>query len=133
MILVDTSVWLADRRLFKFADVVKIDEVAVCGPIIQEVLQGIASSSDYQGLRNVLLHCHILSNPMELSVFEYAAEIYRTARMSGYTPRSPMDCVIATVAIFNRVPLLHNDRDFDFIAKIADLDARRVTIPSSAR
>ncbi len=126
MILVDTSVWLFDRRRFRLADVVKMDEVAVCGPIIQEVLQGVAEHS-YRETRTTLLNCHILSEPLPLGHFEYAAEIYRKARLSGYTPRSPTDCLIAAIAILNHVPLQHADRDFDFIAKIANLDARRVT------
>ena len=130
MILVDTSVWLFDRRRFRLKDVVKMDEVAVCGPIVQEVLQGVATTQ-YQETRSTLLNCHVLSEPLSLGHFEYAAEIYRTARINGYTPRSPMDCLIATIAILNHVPLLHADRDFDFIAKVANLDARNIN-PSAS-
>jgi len=130
LILVDTSVWLFDRRRFQLREVVPMDEVAVCGPIIQEVLQGmgeiVIQSNQYQETRTTLLACHILANPLPLQYFEYAAEIYRTARLHGYTPRSPNDCLIATVAILQHVPLLHADRDFDFIAEIANLDARRL-------
>ena len=130
MILVDTSVWLFDRRRFRLTDIVRMDEVAVCGPIIQEVLQGLAEHR-YQETRTTLLNCHILSEPLPLGHFEYAAEIYRTARINGYTPRSATDCLIATIAILNHVPLLHADRDFDFIVRIANLDARNVS-PSAS-
>lgn len=130
MILVDTSVWLDKTRL-RLEEIVPIDEIAVCGPVIQEVLQG-ASGNRIREARAALLNCHVLSMPLPLSHFEYAAEIYRTARVSGFTPRSPNDCLIAAIAILNRVPLLHADRDFDFIAKIASLDARNVNPSASA-
>ena len=126
MILVDTSVWLFDRRRFRLEDVVKLEEIAVCGPVIQEVLQG-TEVHRLAEARAALLNCHILSVPLPLDHFEYAAEIYRTARIRAYTPRSPMDCLIAAIAILNHVPLLHADRDFDYIAKVANLDARNVT------
>jgi predicted nucleic acid-binding protein len=130
MILVDTSVWLLDRRRFLLEDVVNMDEVAVCGPVVQEVLQGVATY-DYPDVRAKLLNCHVLSEPLPLDHFEYAAEIYRMARVNGFTPRPGNDCLIAAIAILNHVPLLHADRDFDFIAKIANLDARNVN-PSAS-
>ena len=43
MILVDTSVWIEvfrRRRPLDLANVVDIDDVATCLPIVQEVLQG---------------------------------------------------------------------------------------------
>src|SRR5689334_17901187 len=113
MILIDTSVWLDQQRL-RLEDLVPIEEIAVCGPVVQEVLQG-ASLHRFRDVRAALLSCHILSVPLLLSHFEYGAQIYRTARASGFTPRSPMDCLIAAIAILNHVPLLHADRDFDFI------------------
>jgi predicted nucleic acid-binding protein len=130
MILVDTSVWLLNKRRLRLEDFVKLDEIAVCGPVIQEVLQG-TELHRLEDARSVLLNCQILSVPLPLGHFEYAAEIYRTARIRGYKPRSPVDCLIAAIAILNHVPLLHADRDFDFIAKVANLDARNI-IPSAS-
>ena len=40
MFLVDTSLWLFDKKRLRLEDLVPIDEIAVCGPLIQEVLQG---------------------------------------------------------------------------------------------
>jgi predicted nucleic acid-binding protein len=125
MILVDTSVWLSEGRGLRLRDLVEENEAAVCGPIVQEVLQGV-STRDYPDIRAALLNCHVLSDPVPLDHFEYAAEIYRLARLNGFTPRSANDCLIAAIAILNHVPLLHADRDFDFIARIADLEARNV-------
>ncbi len=42
-----------------------------------------------------------------------SAEHYRTLRRQGITIRKTIDCLIATFAIANEMPLLHSDRDFD--------------------
>lgn len=131
MILVDTSVWLFDRRRFRLADVVRPDEIAVCGPIIQEVLQG-TRGTEFRERHLMLLHTHLVDVPLPLSRFEYAAEIYSTLRSSGITIRSAQDCLIAAIAILNRIELLHADRDFDYIAEATNLKARNIN-PSASR
>jgi predicted nucleic acid-binding protein len=131
VILVDTSVWLFDQRRFRLLDVVPPDAIAVCGPIIQEVLQG-ARGAEYQEKRRILLNTHLVDLPLPLNRFEYAAEIYRTLRMDGITIRSSTDCLIAATAIFNRIELLHADRDFDYIAGITNLQARNINPSASA-
>jgi predicted nucleic acid-binding protein len=48
-----------------------------------------------------------------------------------------MDCMIASVAIEYDIPLLHNDRDFDAIATLGNLEVvktrKRPTRKSTAR
>ncbi|MFC1462937.1 PIN domain-containing protein [Verrucomicrobiota bacterium] len=46
---------------------------------------------------------------------------YRALRKKGVTVRKPVDCMIASVAIEHGLSLLHNDRDFDHIAKYSKL------------
>ena len=55
---------------------------------------------------------NLLFLPMPYSIFLRSAEIYRNLRRKGITIRKPMDCTIASVALENDIPLLHNDRDF---------------------
>lgn len=131
MILVDTSVWLMDRSRFRLADFVRRDQIAVCGTIIQEVLQG-ARSGTLRETQETLVHMHLVDLPLPLNRFEYAAEIYRSLRVRGITIRSPNDCLIAASAILNRIELLHADRDFDYIADITNLQARNIN-PSASR
>ncbi len=50
-------------------------------------------------------------------VAEEAAKIYRTLRKKGITIRKPNDCIIAFYAIHFNLKLVHNDSDFDKIAK----------------
>ena len=53
--------------------------------------------------------------------FLVAAPIYRTLRARGITIRNSIDCMIAAVRIENNAAILHNDRDFDSIAKRFEL------------
>jgi predicted nucleic acid-binding protein len=57
----------------------------------------------------------------EPSDYEAAAGLYRTCRRSGTTVRRLPDCLIAMVAIRNRVELLHCDSHFEAIARHAPL------------
>jgi len=120
-----------DRRTFRLSDVVPRDQIAVCGTIIQEVLQG-ARSGTLRETQETLVHMHLVDLPLPLNRFEYAAEIYRSLRVRGITIRSPNDCLIAASAILNRIELLHADRDFDYIAEITNLQARNIN-PSASR
>lgn len=50
--------------------------------------------------------------------YSQAANIYFTCRRKGITVRSTVDCVIAQIAIEHELILLHNDKDFENIAKV---------------
>lgn len=90
-------------------------EAALTDPVLMEVLAG-ASSRDVAAIRQAAFDLHFL--PVA-PVFDYesAAEIYRTCRSAGETVRSLMDCLVAAVAIREDVELLHDDADFDVIAR----------------
>ena len=53
--------------------------------------------------------------------FREAAHIYRTCRAKGFTIRSSMDCLICATALQHQAWVLHNDRDFDAIARFFPL------------
>lgn len=46
-----------------------------------------------------------------------AGALYARCRWAGITPRSPHECLIAQTAIEHSVPLLHDDRDFELMAR----------------
>ena len=50
-----------------------------------------------------------------------AARIYFDCRRRALTVRSSTDCLVAQVALDNRLTLLHSDRDFEAIAKVRPL------------
>lgn len=123
MILVDTSVWieLLNSRAgwgFSHEDVLGF---VTCGPVAQEVLQGLRTNLAGDAFRDRFLALPMLSDPLSSALFLSAAEIYRFGRTKGYTIRSSTDCLIAAIAIENRVELWHNDRDFETIARYTNL------------
>jgi predicted nucleic acid-binding protein len=128
MLLVDTTVWIdffGDRpepHVVALQRLIENDEdLCICGVILAEVLQGIRSDADYLRTRDYFGSLILL--PMGQETFVQAADLYRSLRKKGVTIRKPVDCMIASVAIEHELPLLHNDRDFDQIAKHSRLNA----------
>lgn len=122
MILVDTSVWIdffAGRNLPHVTMLEKFildnEDLALCGIILTEILQGIGNDAAYQRVRRDLSTLIML--PMPKAVFILAADIYRKLRQRGITIRKTNDCIIAATALEHQSQLLHNDKDFAPIAK----------------
>jgi predicted nucleic acid-binding protein len=131
MILVDTSVWIEIFRRpsrFELGSVADLDEVVTCLPVIQEVLQGFSQEHAFRVAREAMFALPILESPLTRDVFEEAAQLYRTARRSGITIRSGVDCVIATCAIRHGIPVLHYDRDFKHLAQVSPLTERQISL-----
>jgi len=126
MILVDTSVWIELRRRRPTREV-RVEELVqwvTCGPVVQEVLQGLREHAWTAAFREAMLALPRLSDPLGLETFLQAAEIHREGRRKGYTIRSSTDCLIAAIAIENGVAVWHRDRDFEAIARFTRLEAR---------
>lgn len=121
VVLVDSSAWVEVLRGNLDLRRKVRDVVAVCPPVVQEILQGATTERQYRFARDMFRRARMLESPMPLAVFEEAAQLYRACRAAGYTIRSPHDCLIAVCAIRNDVPLLHADRDFDHIASVSAL------------
>jgi hypothetical protein len=123
MTLVDTSIWieLLNGTLGSTISEEDLLSFVTCGPIVQEVLQGLRDHPASIGVREGLLALPVLSNPLPLALFRSAAEIYRLERAKGYTIRSSIDCLIAAIAIENDASVWHMDRDFEVIARYTSL------------
>jgi predicted nucleic acid-binding protein len=119
MILVDTSIWIA--LLTGWAKRPNLLLFITCGPIMQEVLQGLRPGRASEAFREGFLALPRLCDPVALDLYLEAAEIYREGRARGYTIRSSTDCLIAAIAIQNRVPVWHRDRDFTALARYTRL------------
>lgn len=61
-----------------------------------------------------------------MASYEAAARLLVRCRRKDVTIRSTVDCLIAQVAIEHELYLVHNDRDFDYIAKVIPGIANRV-------
>lgn len=121
-ILVDTSVWIdffrrissRETALFKEA-LQRREQIFIVGIIAQEILQGVRNDAQQRSI----LHYLLLFSKIDAEFVDYlaAANIYRSLRRRGLTIRSPVDCLIAALAIKQKVSLLHKDTDFAVIAQ----------------
>lgn len=120
MILVDTSVWI---DFFNGKDLPHVKtleslisqeaDIAICGVILTEVLQGISNDKEHKLTQTYLQALVMLE--IKDALWLYAAEIYRNLRKKGLTVRKINDCVIAATALHYECLLLHNDKDFTTI------------------
>lgn len=114
------------RPPFRIEDLVDVNEIVTCLPIIQEVLQGFDDEYLFEEARDSLYELPAIEDPLTGELFDEAISIFRTARKRGVTIRSSVDCLIAACAIRNGATVLHRDRDFDHLARIGPLQSRRV-------
>ena len=129
MVLVDTSVWIEVFRRTRPLDLVSVvdfDEIVTCLPIVQEVLQGFRDETAYRKARAALLSLPIVDAPLTQEVFESAVMLYRSGRRQGLTVRSSVDCLVAACALRNDLEVLHRDRDYANLARIAPLRSRSI-------
>lgn len=127
MILVDTSIWielLAGRAKHPTAD--DLAGFVTCGPIVQGVFQGLRPVREKEAVQEAFLAVPRLGDPLPLRLFVEAASIYSEGRGRGLTIRSSIDCLIAAIAIENRIPVWHRDRDFPAIARFTRLTLAQV-------
>ena len=123
MLLVDSSVWIdhvrnLDTDAIRFVELRDEDEeIAMAGVIFQEVLQGARDDAVYDRLRDMFSGL-LLLEPRDLSTYEVAAQLHRRAWRAGFTIRKPTDCLIAALALEHGAMLVHNDRDFVFLAQV---------------
>src|SRR2546426_141646 len=110
-----------DARLARRVSADDLLRPVTCGPVVQEVVQGLRIGPDGDAVRQALSAMPCLRDPLPLNTFLEAAEIYRTGRRKGYVIRAAADCLIAAIAIANRVPVWHQDRDFSVISKYTTL------------
>jgi predicted nucleic acid-binding protein len=127
LLLVDTSVWIEAFRKnprLRLRAALDLEEAVICLPVLQEVLQGFGDERAFRVAREAMLALPIVESPIGVDVFEEAVALYRSARRSGLTVRSGVDCLIAACALRHGLTVLHHDRDFDVLARVSSLKAR---------
>ncbi|MBM4272763.1 MAG: PIN domain nuclease [Deltaproteobacteria bacterium] len=128
MILVDTSVLIdffkgienESCRKFKYIQQQDIS-FGINSVIFQEVLQGARSDDEYYILKTHLETQRFYHPKDPIGSFARAAKIYVDCRQKGITVRSTIDCLIVQTVLEHNLFLLHNDGDFEEIAKIIPL------------
>ncbi len=124
MVLVDSTVWIDLLRgkhsgpVGHLRRLLESGEASVADVIVQELLQGAASPAHLERLQTRFLALPMLTTRPCGQTHAAAGALYARCRWSGVTPRSPHDCLIAQLSIEHRVPLLHDDRDFEQLAAV---------------
>ena len=128
VILVDSSVWIANLRGVDNAAVLKLralaenddDQLLVGDLILLEVLQG--ARDDVQANRiERNLRRYPIATMLNDRLAVQAAHNYRRLRVNGITVRKTIDMIIGTFCMAGDHLLLHDDRDFEPMARLLGL------------
>jgi predicted nucleic acid-binding protein len=127
MNLVDSSVWIDYFNGRPTAQTDWLDAALGKAPIVigdlilTEVLQGFQSERDFRIARGLLLRIPFMPMGGKELALESAGN-YRILRKKGVTVRKTIDVMIGTFCIHHRIPLLHDDRDFDPMVRYLGLE-----------
>jgi predicted nucleic acid-binding protein len=121
--MVDTSVWVnvLSPTPKKALDPSRLNEVATCLPVLQEVLQGVRHDHHYQTVREAFLSFPCIEPELSQDSFLLAADLFRAGRKRGLTIRSSVDCLISAICLKHKIGIFHQDRDFNLIARFSEL------------
>ena len=124
MILVETSVLIDKLRKIENKKTALLDRLhetktpfGISIFTFHEILQGAKSEPEYKILHNYFSTQKIFSLPNTTETYNESAKLCFNLRRQGLTIRNTIDILIAYTAIHYNLTLLHNDRDFDFIAE----------------
>jgi len=125
VLLVDTSAWVEVFRrnpLITLDDITDDrDRIATCLPVIQEVLQGFGDERAFRIAQTAMYALPCIEGPLGRTLIDSAVDLFRQARRAGVTVRSGTDCLIAACAVRHGLTVVHNDRDYRHLARIAPL------------
>lgn len=122
MVVVDTSVWIdyfngVDSWQASCLDRLLGERILAIGDLVlAELLQGFASDAEARQAMQLLEPLEFV----EMAGREIAVESarnYRRLRLKGATVRKTMDMLIGTYCLANGHQLLHDDHDFDVMAR----------------
>jgi predicted nucleic acid-binding protein len=124
VIVVDSSVWIANLRGIHNVAVFKLravsdnnsDRILIGDLIMLEVLQGARDDAHAARIEQDLRRFPI-ARMVDETLAIRAALNYRHLRAQGITVRKTIDTIIGTFCIDGGHMLLHDDRDFDPMAR----------------
>jgi predicted nucleic acid-binding protein len=132
VILVDTSVLVGYLRGRETEATGRLDRLeledsawAIPVPCVQEILQGALDEREWRSVHMAVRGRDIAEPVGGVDAHVAAARIWFDARRRGLTIRSAADCLIAQIALDHDAFLLHDDDDFERIAKVRPLKTLR--------
>lgn len=124
MILVDTSVLIdffkgtanSGTQKFQYVQDQNI-RFGITNLVYQEVLQASRNAEEFRILKDYLETQYFYDLTNGKQSYEEAAKLFMNCKKYGFTIKSTIDLIISQIAIENDLYLLHNDKDFENIAK----------------
>jgi len=127
MIIVDTSAWIEyfrggiPRVVNKVDQCLEQDFVGIGDLVYCEVMQGIRSSRERSQISALLLSVPQF-DMVGFSIAEKSAANCRLLRSKGITVRKTINVLIGTFCAEHGFQIVHNDADFDLMAKLIGLE-----------
>jgi predicted nucleic acid-binding protein len=125
VIIIDTSVLINVLRGKKTKAVEQLrllerDETPFHIPVFccQEILQGARNEHEWNLLYDNLSTQRILLPENSFQTHVGAARIYYDCRQKGFTVGGTVDCLVAQLVLENDGTLIHDDEDFERIARV---------------
>lgn len=134
-LLLDNSAWarlgdasLPDRRAEEIAVVLEEGRVATCLPFLLEAGYSARSAADHNALAEELLALPFI--PMDEGIERCAIDAQRQLVRVGHHRLPPVDLILAAIADWHGLAVLHYDGDFDLLRSKTDLDFESVWLVS---
>lgn len=132
MILIDTSAFIEflNKTGSPFDKEIEYlisndEDLAIADITITEILQGIKEDKEFNEIKKSLMAFPVCSLK-GVDSFIAAAELFRKCRKKGLTVRSTVDLLIAQIVLENNLILLHNDNDFENIARLNGIKVYKI-------
>lgn len=122
MVVVDTTVWVDYFNGVQSTQVDRLDRLLgerlllIGDLVLAELLQGFASDAVAQQALELIQPLEFVEMAGRDVAIE-SARNYRRLRRKGATVRKTIDMLIGTFCLMNDHELLHDDRDFDVMAR----------------
>ena len=124
MILVDTSVLIDKLRKNINPKTLLLDRLheakspfGISIFTFHEILQGAKSGDEFNKLHSYFSTQKIFYLPNDAETYTKTAKLFFDLRRHHITVRNTVDVLIAFTAVYYKIPILHNDCDFDLIAE----------------
>jgi predicted nucleic acid-binding protein len=110
----------------EWIDAVTAGTIAICDPVELELLRDTAANTRRPQIQRLLRSTYALA-PVPDDCWERALEVQdQLAVTSQHSGASIVDLIVAVTAMRHRLILLHDDRDYEVIARVTSLRTARV-------
>lgn len=130
--LIDTSAMvhlLRDRKgdvAREFDEIAQGESVLLSDLTVFELLRGARDAKEWTGLAELIEKESVIS--AEAADWRHAARIVFDLRRGGLTLKNSVDCLVAQMALKHDLELIHDDADFELIARMRPLRLRRLQL-----